>query len=118
MVKVKKSLCFLIIACIALSNLAFAQSMERDFSESSVGNSEGPNNFFSPMEGVGMGQASSGQEPDEDQLREMARERMGNEFSEEEFQRMINSSRQRGERKESFSYEQGGFEHRYERPFL
>lgn len=48
----------------------------------------------------------------EDEMRAMAKEKFGERFTEEEFNRGISQLKRMAERKEAFSYEHKGFEHR------
>lgn len=50
----------------------------------------------------------------EEQMRAMAMEKMGKDFSEEKFQEMMKEFKERLSRKDDFSYNQKGFEHRYD----
>ncbi|HLC60672.1 MAG TPA: hypothetical protein VJJ52_04540 [Candidatus Nanoarchaeia archaeon] len=122
MAGIKKSLSFLIVGCIILSSIAFAQSASTNVSASANSdnkNFESSGSFDSGMSSNGMVQSSINHEPGEDEMRAMAKERMGDEFSEEEFQRMIksrgqNNLNERSFNQDDFSYEQKGFEHRYD----
>jgi len=124
-IKVKKLFSFLIISFFIISNISFAQSSSNDVPVSSSsgsggGSSEGRDSF-NPMEGIEMKPGSVNSGPNEDQLRAMAKEKMGKDFTEEKFQQMMKNrgemSKNQDERahnQEDFLYQQKGFGNSYD----
>ncbi len=116
MIKVKKLFSFLVISFFILSSFAFAQSTNEVSVSSSAsgGGGSGGSDSFNPMGGTEMKPGSMNRGPSEDQLRAMAKEKMGKDFSEEKFQQMMEQYQQQPSRKEDVSYGQKGFENRYD----
>ena len=62
---------------------------------------------------AGNGMSFDRMEMDEGKMRQMAKEKLGDEFSEEEFQHMLDEMKNRTIRKDTFSYERSGYATRF-----
>ena len=131
MIKVKKSLSLLTIVFLILSNIAYAPSHPefaddpslyegRPIDKSGKGSGE-----YYYKDGVIVYPSSSSEERDmmerfmngqlsEEEMRMMAKAKLGDDFREEKFKRDMMEFRERAKRKDAFSYENKGFGHRYE----
>ncbi len=121
MVNIKKSFSLMVITFLILSNLAFAESTSSNSGIDEKGQSnqetKSKNDFEhnslptisedDMMERFMKGEAS------EDKMRAMAKTKMGDKFSEEEFERGIKQFKERMARKDAFSYEHEGYEQGY-----
>ena len=109
MIKVKKYFSLLIIIFVILSNIAFAESISSNsgFNENKVSNEEVQSKEEDVMNRFMKGEAG------EDEMRAVAKAKMGAGFSEEEFQKGMMELKQRASRKETFSYEHEGYEGSY-----
>lgn len=125
MIKVKKSVAILVIAFLILSNVAFAQySDPSSYEGRPIDPSKEGKEYYKEGNIIVYTAQTSSQEKEtmerftrgefsEEEMRSMAKAKLGGKFSEEEFKRGIMESKKRMNRKETFSYEHGGFEQRY-----
>ena len=120
MAGIKKTLSFSVMIFVLLSNIAFAQSTSMDDSASAGSDNQNFEGRFSASfdSGVSSNEMSRGSlnnEPSEDEMRAMAKAKLGDKFTEEEFQRMMKNYRGGSDNKDNdFSYNQQGFEHTYD----
>ena len=128
MVKVKKFVSLFSVILIILSNIAFAQNSD---SGSYEGNPIDPekegteyyregNIIVYPAqansnEGENMERFNRG-EFSEEEMKKMAKEKLGDDFDEMEFKKSMMASKERAERKDSFSYEHEGYQEYYYSP--
>ena len=113
MIKVKKLISILQIFFLVLSSIAIAESSE----SISSGSSGYANEAIVKQKVVGggsmIGLYMKG-EVSEDDLRKMAKDKMGDKFDEMQFQKDLMESKQRMERKDVFSYEHEGYGQGYD----
>ncbi len=111
--KIKKFSSLAIIAFLLLSNIAFAQTINLETDTATTQNLDESNSFSIILDSAsssgGAAESFAKGEMSEDELRSMAKAKMGGKFSEMEFQKMMLEMKQRSSRKDSFSYEHEGF---------
>ena len=109
MIKVKKYLSLLIIIFVILSNVAFAESAS---SNSGIDENKSSNEEIQSKEKDVMNRFMKGEASD-DEMRAMMKARMGDKFSEEEFQKAMMKLKEKKDRKDAFSYEHEGLGQSY-----
>jgi len=127
-IKVKKYFSLLIIIFLILSYVAFAQdaysTSDEHGNNNSVGVKESGESNQESNQGNTQNEVNSKEkditnrfmkgEASKDEMRAMMKARMGDKFSEEELQKAMTELNQRKNRKETFSYDNGGFGQAYD----
>ncbi|MBI2655327.1 hypothetical protein HYX06_02790 [Candidatus Woesearchaeota archaeon] len=127
MVKIKKFVSLISVVFLILSNLALAQSDPSSYEGRPIDPSREGIDYYREgnvivypaemgSEEQRMMERFSRGELSEEEMRKMAREKFGDKFDEMEFKRSMMESKERMERKDTFSYENEGYQGYYQSP--